>query len=919
MATRVRAWGSCVLSGMLVCALAAGFPGYSAQAEESASQNEFREAHDVGDGGQGIGSSPDEITDETTARTEIDSDSKAPDDVQAAESGALDEADPVGDADALSATKSKPDVSAAPNATAASQASRTAADPVVSIEGSTLYANGVAVCIKKDADGKTYVFDDAGTEKLVSDPVSLSTVYGGSKNAPVDGDASVRIEGVRIGTVYGGGYSDGTAAADVSGSAAVTITGTVDAGSVHGGGYANAIKGDASANVSGAATVAIPAQPSSNHGNLYGGGQAVAQKGFDASATAGSTSLAVTGRTYSAQGGGSASVQSAATGCATADVVGAIDMRLSGVDVREVYGGGNASGGNAHATAASVSVSIDGDEAMWVQGGGDASSGGNADVSGATLVDIENCTNLYGYIFGGGQASVGSSARVASATVRVRDSAYPVDTQFGSYVAGATFAGGYAPGAGANADVSGAVSLSIANCEGGGNIYGGGYTGSGGSARVGDSRVSLGAVSATAYDGETFACLVHAGGETDDPQTSPAEPASAAVTVEGSSIERLAGGSLVGDAIVSTSCESRLTITGTQNRIQELVRFDTVSLSSPLSVDRLTAKAVDAPTVLSVSGIGTGKQVLVCKDASVSPASIVRIGGELDFAIEEADGVKAAVWRMGAPKAAVEVVVPSEPDAPAVTVGNAGEIADKLVTDEDRAAMEAGAQIAFSVRVEPIERLPENVEQAVERSLSEEGRELAFHLDINLVKSVDGSEAAVHSIAQTGEALQFSVEVPDRLASEGREFSVLRFHERDDGSIEVAELSDIDDDPSTVTFETDRFSVYSLVYRDASVGPDNPPASNDDPQDPYPGNQGDDSPGTDGGNPSNPAEKLDTPGAPAKDAAGMPQPQRIVASTIPSTGDAAAPFASLALGVAAMLLAGIGACWLRIRAVRSRF
>ena len=58
--------------------------------------------------------------------------------------------------------------------------------------------------------------------------------------------------------------------------------------------------------------------------------------------------------------------------------------------------------------------------------------------------------------------------------------------------------------------------------------------------------------------------------------------------------------------------------------------------------------------------------------------------------------------------------------------------------------------------------------------------------------------------------IRLRFEVPEEFRAEEREFAVLRLH---GSSAEL--LYDIDESDNTVTVETDKFSVYALVYRDA--------------------------------------------------------------------------------------------------------
>ena len=73
--------------------------------------------------------------------------------------------------------------------------------------------------------------------------------------------------------------------------------------------------------------------------------------------------------------------------------------------------------------------------------------------------------------------------------------------------------------------------------------------------------------------------------------------------------------------------------------------------------------------------------------------------------------------------------------------------------------------------------------------------------------------------------IRLRFEIPETFRAEGREFAVLRLH---GSSAEL--LYDIDSSDDTVTVETDKFSVYALVYRKAeSPAPDTDNGAQDDP------------------------------------------------------------------------------------------
>lgn len=930
MSHHLRTWGACALTLVLACSLVFSFSGFPALAEGSdAAQDQAISVQ------------------EPIMEIEIQKESADKEEPENNETSSEVESAPSDD-EACGETVEGEDPQESPEQQIAR--SNPVATPVeieetqpaasVLVEGSTVYANGVAICIKKDADGKVYVYNADGTEKLLPDPCSPSTVYGGGKSAPVEGDTSITIDGASVSTVYGGGknasvegsttiaikgakvssvygggYSDGSSSADVSGDATVLITGNVDAGQVHGGGYAYASKGNASADVNGAVTVSIPAQPTSNHGNIFGGGNAFSIGSNNASANVGSVKADIVGRTYSLRGGGSASLASGATGAAVADVTGSIGLAFNNVDIREVYGAGSADGPTAHATAGSVSISIDGTEAMSVTGGGTAYKSGVADVYGATSVEIRNCSNLYGYIYGGGEAHSGGKTRVGSARVSVESSTYPVDEQFPEYyAAGSTIAGGMASGQDSDASVLGDVFLSLSDCESAGGIYGGGRASQGGRATVGNSDISLARMTKAAYEGMQFSCSLIAGGEADDSDVSTVDSSSISVSIEDCSLEYLVGGFVVADEPVSTACASTLDIIGSGNRIQLLACFDAASLSSTLYLDEFVEKAAGKPLRLTVAGISKDDPVVVCKGDASRSSWFSRVEGSLRYAIEHIDGQAASVWRLGeaAPPSPgkVDMVVSGDSGVPAVSVDVDEDFAERLLTDEDRTALRQGSLIEFFFRADGIDEIPAEVAPVVAQALEKHSCTLLQHVDVSLIKSVDGTETPISSILQAGLSARFSVDVPQDEIIEGRTFSVLRFHVRDDGTVEEKLLPDLDDDPATVTFETDRFSVYSVVYTESGHDGDGEPGEEGKPENPggTPGT-GDESGGGADGN-----RGADDTGKPAsKTGQGNIHRLGVLKSSLdPSTGDVSAACMALVLGVSAIGV--FCACAIRLRA-----
>lgn len=767
-------------------------------------------------------------------------------------------------------------------------------EKAIVVESNALYACGVPILIQKDSgDGKVYVYDQTGATKLVETAITTgTTIYGGGKNTPVVGDTSIIIVGVSMSRVYGGGYSDGTGNADVSGSASVLIKGNCNAETVFGGGYAIGSKGAASANVGGAVSVDIPAVATSNHGYLHGGGYA--QSGaYSASATVGSVFLRENGRTYSVQGGGTATdPQNAAS--AVADVKGSIQTTLNEVDIREVYAAGSANGANARANAGSVKTVINGSEVMIFVGAGRASHtgadatipGGTANVTGLAESVFSGCFNLYGYVYGGGNAGVGCTTDTGSTKVTLINSDAPAsyDSTFSQWEAACVYGGGEAIGAGSSAKVLGATQVSVENSTFAGRLVGGGIGQSGGDASTGDTVVAIKGMVGHQPDGldEVAMAMLIAGGETDGKASSVAEAASTDLTIEASQVEHIWGGTLADDNPQSIQGPSALAVIGSQVATSTVTCFDTISLSSPLHLKAFLWKEENVPTKLIVSGLSAGDPVISCDDTDSAANWFSLQGGELAYQVDST----ASVWKVGRFTQAVnasagpggtispagetvvtkgepitftvtpdegyevdtvlvdgemaslsgnkltlssvatdhtvsvtfrkkEIVLPKpdvtkEPGAPAVKLPDETAISDAVLTEEDKHAIATGQDVSVEVHVKPVDTLSPEQQAKVESVVSQSGKTVVAHLDIQLLKSVAG---VVSEVTQLPTPVRLTIDIPAEFLAQGRKFAVVRTHEVN-GVLETEVLPDLDDDPNTVTIETDRFSLYSLVYED---------------------------------------------------------------------------------------------------------
>ena len=86
------------------------------------------------------------------------------------------------------------------------------------------------------------------------------------------------------------------------------------------------------------------------------------------------------------------------------------------------------------------------------------------------------------------------------------------------------------------------------------------------------------------------------------------------------------------------------------------------------------------------------------------------------------------------------------------------------------------------------------------------GLKVGMYLDISLFKQVEGESKV--KISETSGAIKIAFEIPEALRKDGRSYYIVKVH---DG---VASLITPTQSGNTLTFETDQFSTYALVYMD---------------------------------------------------------------------------------------------------------
>lgn len=134
-----------------------------------------------------------------------------------------------------------------------------------------------------------------------------------------------------------------------------------------------------------------------------------------------------------------------------------------------------------------------------------------------------------------------------------------------------------------------------------------------------------------------------------------------------------------------------------------------------------------------------------------------------------------------------------------VTLPSKTDLQDAVLTPEDKAAINSGANVDIKLNVNKVDK-PADA-GVVDKNLN--GNTLGMYLDISILKNIGGTKSQVHNL---NKPIRITISLPENLKGFAS-YSIIRVHE---GVATV--LKDLDSDPNTVTFETDRLSTYALVH-----------------------------------------------------------------------------------------------------------
>lgn len=145
-----------------------------------------------------------------------------------------------------------------------------------------------------------------------------------------------------------------------------------------------------------------------------------------------------------------------------------------------------------------------------------------------------------------------------------------------------------------------------------------------------------------------------------------------------------------------------------------------------------------------------------------------------------------------------DTINPSLPDLDVVV--------QRMLSTDDVMKLAKGGHVDIAVSLSGIEKADAVSERIMKNAV---GQKPVQYFDLTMLKSADGYTERVTELPTTMEVV---IEIPDKVYEAGKTYSVLRIH---NGELSV--LPDLDDNPKTITFRTDRFSTYAIAKQVASA------------------------------------------------------------------------------------------------------
>ena len=176
---------------------------------------------------------------------------------------------------------------------------------------------------------------------------------------------------------------------------------------------------------------------------------------------------------------------------------------------------------------------------------------------------------------------------------------------------------------------------------------------------------------------------------------------------------------------------------------------------------------------------------------------VIHTPAKIETALDDVDNVS------------IDVIV--KDDAPGVIIQK-GLLYESVMDDEDvKNYVDDSHDVKLVFDVEAIQLEEDELNVIKEKSL---GDTIAF--TVNATIKLYSDSTYVKDIVSSDKKITFTLKVPKEFVKKGRKFSVIRKHVDENDYTEYEVLTDEDNDDTTITISSDKFSEFTITYNDVS-------------------------------------------------------------------------------------------------------
>lgn len=147
---------------------------------------------------------------------------------------------------------------------------------------------------------------------------------------------------------------------------------------------------------------------------------------------------------------------------------------------------------------------------------------------------------------------------------------------------------------------------------------------------------------------------------------------------------------------------------------------------------------------------------------------------------------------------------------------NLDAVIGSMLTEEEKLEALQGEKVEVEVSLSNVSYGISEEEKEAFETFAGKDLNIATYFDLSLYKTVADEKKAVTWL-QNGMVVVLDIPDEFRDSAQERQYFIIRKHVNPDGSVLMSVLEDEDENPATITFQTDKFSTYAISYSGKAI------------------------------------------------------------------------------------------------------